>query len=84
MKKTFSDLEKTYRERQEKLQLEDAVVIKGNGMGEHVERDSLVVLDDVNRLAVISMTFVTFMITCRKFGYSLLYVFCETADSSPR
>ena len=53
-------------------------------MGEHVERDSLIVLDDVSGLADKSPSFVTFMTVCRKFGYSLLYVFHETVQSSPR
>ena len=52
-------------------------------MGEHVERDSLVPLDEVSGLADRSMAFVTFVTTRRKFGYSLLYVFHETAVSSP-
>ena len=53
-------------------------------MGEHVERDSLIVLDDVSGLADKSPSFVTFMTVCRKFGYSLLYIFHETVQSSPR
>ena len=57
---------------------------EGSGMGEHVERDSLIVLDDVSGLADKSPSFVTFMTVCRKFGYSLLYVFHETVQSSPR
>ena len=40
-------------------------------------------LDDISRLADSSPYFVTFMNTCRKFGYSLLYVFHETVISSP-
>ena len=56
----------------------------GNGTGEHVERDSLIVLDDDSGFADRSPSFVTFLTTCRKFGYSLLYVFHETAISSPK
>ena len=55
-----------------------------NGMGEYVERDSLVILDNVSGLADRSKSFVTFMTTCRKFGYSLIYVFHETAVNSSR
>ena len=40
-------------------------------------------LDDISRLADSSHSFVTFMSTCWKFGYSLLYIFHETAISSP-
>ena len=50
--------------------------IKTYGKGEYVERDSLIVLDD-------APSFVKFMTTWRKFGYSL-YFFHETAISSPR
>ena len=35
----------------------------GNGMGEHVERDSLIVLDDVSGFADRSPSFVTFLTT---------------------
>ena len=84
LKKTFNDLENIYREREEKLKLGDGLVTRGNEMGEHVERDSLVRLDDLSGLADKSMAFVTFMTACRKFGYSLLYVFHETAVGSPR
>ena len=81
LKKTFSDLENLYRE---KIEKKGIVANKGNGMGEHVEIDNLIVLDDVSSFADRSPSFVTFMITCRKFGYNLLYVFHETAISSPR
>ena len=53
-------------------------------MGDYVERDSLVILYDVSGLADRSKSFVTFMTTCRKFGYSLMYIFHEAAVSSPR
>ena len=52
-----------------------------NGLGEYVERDSNVILDDVRALADGSKSFVTFMMACRKFGYSLIYVFHEMAVS---
>ena len=52
-----------------------------NGLGEYVERDSNVILDDVRALADRSKSFVTFMMACRKFGYSLIYVFHEMAVS---
>ena len=84
LKKTFNDLENICREREEKFKLDDGLVTRGNEMGEHAERNSLVGLDDVSGLADKSMAFVTFMNTCRKFGYSLLYVFHETAVGSPR
>ena len=51
-------------------------------VSEYVERDSLVILDDVSGLADRSLSFVNFMTTCRKFGYNLIYVFHETAASS--
>ena len=80
-KKNFTDLENLYTERVEKNKIAQS---EGSGMGEHVERDSLIVLDDVSGLADKSPSFVTFMIGCRTFGYSLLYVFHETVQSSPR
>ena len=46
-------------------------------MGEYVEKDSLVILDDVSGLADRSKSFVTFMTTCRKFGYSLIMFFTK-------
>ena len=75
IEKTFRHLENIYREREEN---------KKSTIGEYVERDSLVVLDDVSRLADRSTSFVNFMTTCKKFGHSLIYVFHETAVSSPR
>ena len=84
LEKTFDDLENIYRERVEKMPFDNESNDVSNGMGEYVERDSLVILDDVSRLANRSKSFVTFMTTCRKFGYSLIYVFHETAVSSPR
>ena len=81
LKKTFTDLENLYKERVEKNKIARS---EGSGMGEHVERDSLIVLDDVSGLADKSPSFVTFMTVCRKFGYTLLYVFHETVQSSPR
>ena len=53
-------------------------------MGEYVERDSLIVLDDVSGFTNRSSSFVTLVTTSRKSGYSLLYVFHETAISSPK
>ena len=41
-------------------------------------------LDDFIGLADRSHSFVTFLTTCRKFGYRVLYIFHETALSSPR
>ena len=55
-----------------------------NAKGEYIESDNLIVLNDVSRLADRSHSFVTFLTTCRKFGYSVLYIFHETALSSPR
>ena len=46
-------------------------------MGEYVEKDSLVILDDDSGLADRSKSFVTFMTTCRKFGYSLIMFFTK-------
>ena len=58
---------------------------KGSSMGEHVERDSLIVLDDVSGLADKPPSSIAFMTDCWKFGCSLLlYVFHETVQSSPR
>ena len=54
------------------------------GVGENIERDTLVVLDDVGRLADRSISFVNFLTTCRKFGCILLYIFHDIAASSPR
>ena len=72
------------RERVEKWIFGNASNKVSNGMSEYVERNSLVILEDVSRLADTSKSFVMFMTTCRKFGYSLTYVFQETAVSSPR
>ena len=58
LKKTFSDLENLYKERVEKNKI---VQSESSGMGEYVERDSLIVLDDVSGLADKSPSFVTFM-----------------------
>ena len=74
-------MENLYQERVEKNRIAHS---EGSGVGEHAERDSLIVLDDVSGLADKSPSFVTFMTVCRKFGYSLLYVFHETVQSSPR
>ena len=79
-KRTFDVLENLYREKVEKQKI---IGQKNHRKGEYVERDSLIVLDDVSGLADRSPSFVTFMNTCRKFGYSLLSVFHETAISSP-
>ena len=81
LKKTFTDLENLYKERVEKNKIPQN---EGSSMGEHVERDGLMVLDDVSGLADHSPSFITFMTVCRKLGNSLLYVFHETAQSSPR
>ena len=75
LRKTFADLEDLYREKLEKKEIVTASGV--NAKGEYVERDNLIVLDDVSRL-------VAFLSTCRKFGYSVLYIFHETALSSPR
>ena len=75
LRKTFGDLEDLYREKLEKKEIVTASGV--NAKGEYVERDNLIVLDDVSRLVV-------FLSTCRKFGYSVLYIFHETALSSPR
>ena len=45
LKKTFTDLENLCKERVEKNKIAQS---EGSGMGEHVERDSLIVLDDVS------------------------------------
>ena len=81
LRKTFNDLENLYRENIEKKGI---VANRGNDMGEHVERDILIVLHDVSGFADRSPSFVTFMTTCRKSVYSLLYVFHETTISSPK
>ena len=70
--------------REKKIEKRGIVANRGNDMGEHVERDSLIVLDDVSGFANRSPSYFTFMKTCRKFSYNLLYVFCETAISSSR
>ena len=48
-----------------------------------MERDNLIMLDDVIGLGDRSHSFVKFLITCRKFGHSVLYIFHEPALSSP-
>ena len=48
-----------------------------------MERDNLIVLDDVIGLADRSHSFVKLLTTCRKFGHSVLYIFHEPALSSP-
>ena len=50
----------------------------------YLERDNLIVLDNVSRLADRSRSIVTFLTTCRKFRYSVLYLFHKTALSSLR
>ena len=45
LKKTLTDLENLYKERVEKNKIAQS---EGSGIGEHVERDSLIVLDDVS------------------------------------
>ena len=84
LKKTFDDLKNIYRERVDKTTFSKESNGVSNGMGEYVKRDSLVISDDVNGLADRSKSFFSFMTTCRKFGYNLIYVFHETAVSSPR
>ena len=81
LKNTFTDLENLYKERVEKNKIAQS---EGSGMDKHVERDSLIVLENFSGLADKSPSFVTCMTVCRKFGYCLLYVFHETAQSSPR
>lgn len=80
LKKIFDDIANLYREKVEKQKI---IKQENHGEGECVERDSLIVLDNASGLADRSPSFVTFMTTCRKFGHSLLYVFHETAISSP-
>ena len=73
LRKTFNDLENLYRE---KIEKKGIVPIRGNGMGEHVERDSLIVLDDVSGFADRFPSFVTFMTARRKFF--IVYCTCFT------
>ena len=47
LRKTFNDFENLHRE---KIEKKGIVANRGNGMGEHVERDSLIVMDDVKWL----------------------------------
>ena len=79
-KRTFDVLENLYREKVEKQKI---IGQENHRKGEYVERDSLIVLDDVSDLADRLPCFVTFMTRCRKFGYSLLYVFHEATINSP-
>ena len=81
LRKSFNDLENLYRA---KIEKKGIVANTGNGMGEHIERHTFIVLDDVRRFADRSPSFVTFMTTCRTFGYTLCYVFHKTAISSPK
>ena len=79
LSKTFSDFENIYREKgQSKSSFE------GSGKGELVKRDNLIVLDDVTGLANKSPSFIKFLTVCRKFGYSMVYIFHEPATSSWR
>ena len=82
LKKTFEDLENLYREKLEKKSVVPGT--KGSGEGEYIERDNLIVLDDVTGLADKSHSFIRFLTYCHKFGYSVLYIFHEPALSSPR
>ena len=82
LKKTFGDLDNIYRERVQKITFNNESNEVSNDMREYVERDSLVILDDVSRLTDRSKSFVSFMATCRMFEYSLIYVFHETAVNS--
>ena len=82
LRKTFADLENLYREKLEKKNIATASGV--NAKEEYVERDNLIVLGDASSLEEWSHSFVTFLTTCRKFGYSVLYIFHETALSSPR
>ena len=52
--------------------------------GKYARRDNLIILDYVSGLVDRSEFFVTLMTTCRKIGYSLIYVFHETAVSGPK
>ena len=81
-KKTFLDLESLYRENLEKKKI--VIENSGNGKGEYMERDNLIVLDEVTGLADRSHSFVKFLTKCRKFGYSVLYIFHKPALSSPQ
>ena len=46
-----------------------------NNLGENIELDRLIVLDDVSRLADRSDTFANFLTVSRKFGLTCVYVF---------
>ena len=81
-KKTFLDLESLYRKNLEKKKI--VVENSGNGKGGYLERDNLIVLDEVTGLADRSHSFVKFWTKCRKFGYSVLYIFHKPALSSPQ
>ena len=81
LQKTFSDLENFYKERVEKNKIAQS---ESSCMSEYVEKDNLIVLDDVSGLTDKSPSFLTFMTVCRKFGYRVLYVFHATAQSSLR
>ena len=48
-----------------------------------MERDNLIMLDGVIGLGDRSHSFVKFLIMCRKFGHSVLYIFHEPALSCP-
>ena len=72
--KTFSDLENIYREKDQRKSN-----FQGSGKGELVKRDNLIVLNDATGLADKSPSFVNILTVCRKFGYSIVYIF-----SSPR
>ena len=82
LRKTFADLENLYREKLEKKNIATASGV--NAKEEYVERDNLIVLGDASSLEEWSHSFVTFLTTCRKFGYSVLYIFHENASSGPR
>ena len=65
LKKTFDDLKNIFLEKVEKIKL---YAMKRTAWGENIKRDSIIVLDDVNGLADLSPSFVTFLTVCRKYG----------------
>ena len=76
LKKTFSDHENPYREKIEKRGI---IANQGNGMGEYVERDNLIVLDDVSGFADRSPSSVTFMTTVE----NLVIIYCTFFTKLP-
>ena len=79
LSKTFSDFENIYRKKDQRKSN-----FEGSRKSELVKRDNLTVLDGVTGLADKSPSFVKFLTVCRKFGYSILYIFHKPATNSPR